>query len=74
MLWLGSYHIHVPAGDVEYNAPSLILHYIQHHGYQPPECFQTAVLECPEPGSPEYFAALKRISPYWAKIIRLIGH
>jgi hypothetical protein len=67
LLWLGSSDIIVPTGGTAYWAPSLILHYIQHHKYRPPECFQTAVLECPEPNSPDYFAAIKRVVPEFAR-------
>jgi hypothetical protein len=49
----------VPGDKVVYQAPCLILHYIRYHKYQPPECFCAAVLNCPKPGSAEYFAAIK---------------
>jgi len=60
---LGHTEIVVPGDGVVYQAPSLILHYIRWHRYLPPPCFIQAVLNCPEPGSQEYFAALKRIVP-----------
>ena len=62
-LFLGDTDIYVPGEDVVYVAPSLILHYIQHHQYQPPSCFVEAVLNCPEPLSEEYCAAITRIAP-----------
>jgi hypothetical protein len=62
-LGLGSSEIWVPGDKVVYRAPSLILHYIRHHKYQPPECFCVAALNCPEPGSAEYFAAIKESDP-----------
>jgi hypothetical protein len=49
----------VPGDKVVYQAPCLILHYIRYHKYQPPECFCAPVLNCPKPGSAEYFAAIK---------------
>lgn len=60
---LGSTDILVPSENAVYSVPSLILHYIRHHKYQPPECFCTAVLNCPEPGSAEYIAALGKFAP-----------
>jgi hypothetical protein len=55
--------IWVPEGLVLYQAPSLILHYICGHQYLPPACFVKAVLNCPEPGSQEYLAAVERVWP-----------
>lgn len=63
VLGLGSSEIRVPGDKVVYRAPSLILHYIRGHNYQPPECFCAAALTCPKPGSAEYFAAIKECDP-----------
>ena len=63
IIGLGSSDILVPSEKAVYSAPSLILHYIGHHKYQPPECFCAAVLNCPDPGSAEYIAALKGFAP-----------
>ena len=63
ILFLGDTDIYVPDEEVVYVAPSLVLHYIQHHQYQPPACFVEAVLNCPEPLSEEYCAAITRIAP-----------
>jgi hypothetical protein len=62
-LFLGDTDIYVPGEEVVYIAPSLILHYIQHHQYQPPSCFVEAVLNCPEPLSEAYCTAITRIAP-----------
>ena len=43
---------------VVYVAPALIVHYIDAHGYRPPDAFCDAVKVCPPMGSPEYFARL----------------
>lgn len=67
---VGSTEIIVPGGNAVFKAPSLILHYIDSHGYQPPECFCTAVAHCPEPGSEEYFEAILRIAPFYGKVLR----
>jgi hypothetical protein len=53
-LALGSSEILVPDDDVVYCAPNLILHYIRHHRYRPPECFCAALLKCPAVDSTEY--------------------
>ncbi len=69
VLSLGSSDILVPGETAVYCAPSLILHYVRRHNYQPPECFRAAVLECPKPGSTEYYSAIKQIAPDLAKRI-----
>lgn len=71
LLSLGSYDVFVPDSNTVYAAPSLILHYIRHHRYLPPKCFQTAVLECPAPGSADYFAAITRVAPEFARRLGL---
>lgn len=63
LLVLGSSEILVPGEDAVYEAPNLILHYILHHSYRPPECFSAAVLKCPEPDSSEYRERMVRIAP-----------
>ena len=63
VIGIGSTDIFVPGDEVVYMAPSLILHYIRDHEYLPPSCFLKAVLDCPEPLSQEYRAAIKRIAP-----------
>lgn len=63
VLNLGSSEIWVPGDKAVYRAPSLILHYLRHHKYQPPACFCEAVLNCPKPDSAEYVAAIKQIAP-----------
>jgi len=53
----------VPDKAVVYMSPALILHYIRVHQYLPPACFVAAVLNCPEPGSEEYRAAIRKMAP-----------
>jgi len=62
-LVLGNSDIFIPDDEAVYWAPNLILHYIRHHRYQPPECFCAAVLRCPPPDSPEYRERITRIAP-----------
>lgn len=46
----------VPASDLLYVAPQMVIHYVERHGYAPPPAFVSAVLDCPLPGTPEYAA------------------
>jgi len=62
-LTLGSSEILVPDDEAVYCAPNLILHYIRHHRYRPPECFCAAVLKCPAVDSGEYRERIKRNAP-----------
>lgn len=62
-LTLGSSEILVPDDDAVYCAPNLILHYIRHHRYRPPECFCAAVLKCPAPDTEEYRQRIRRVAP-----------
>ncbi len=58
---LGATEIYVPADEVMYSAPNLILHYMADHGYRPPQVFLEAVREV-DPQSPEYHAACDTFS------------
>jgi hypothetical protein len=53
---LGVWQIYVPDSDLMYEAPTLIVHYIEEHGYLPPDRFLDALRRA-DPGSPEYHAA-----------------
>jgi hypothetical protein len=50
----GSANLIVPRCDVLYMAPKLILHYMNAHGYRPPEEFCNAVAACPDTRSMDY--------------------
>lgn len=54
----GTANLGVPAGDVLFVAPEMVLHYIEQHGYLPPEEFIAAVIASPLPGTSEYAAAV----------------
>jgi hypothetical protein len=69
VLGLGDTDIFVPGDEVVYWASSLILHYIRRHRYAPPSRFVNAVLNCPDPRSQEYCAAIKRIAPEMASFL-----
>ena len=47
-------NIFVPTTGFVYVSPGGIDHYIEVHGYEPPESFTNAVLECPDPSSDEF--------------------
>jgi hypothetical protein len=66
-LLLGSAEIRVFAQNgLVYAAPDLIYHYVVEHHYQPPDEFIQAVLEGPQPGTPEYQELITPwIDPYY---------
>lgn len=53
-------NILVPAPDVLYVAPAMVVHYIEDHAYRPPREFLAAVLACPAPLTDAYYAELRR--------------
>ncbi len=55
----GGNNLFVPESTSVYVAPDLVQHYIEAHGYCPPEEFRAAVMRCPEMCSLEYFDAVK---------------
>src|SRR5262245_26073698 len=52
----------VPYGDKVFDAPEMVGHYVEEHGYAPPPEFVAAVLACPLPGTPEYASAVARFA------------
>lgn len=60
---LGVRNIFIPADGFLFVAPSLILHYIDSHGYSPPSEFQQAVVACPPTRSMEYLRAIVKNGP-----------
>ncbi len=55
----GVANLFVPADGVIYVSPELIVHYMNAHGYAPPEVFCRAVLACPPMRSMQYLKAIK---------------
>jgi hypothetical protein len=55
----GTSNLLVPADGVIYVAPELIVHYMNAHGYVPPDAFCRAVLACPPMRSMQYLKAIK---------------
>ncbi|HEU5101497.1 MAG TPA: hypothetical protein VFU22_20885 [Roseiflexaceae bacterium] len=60
---VGALNLYVPGDGFLYVMPSLALHYIQAHGYAPPQEFCEAVLRCPTMRSREYFEAIAANAP-----------
>jgi hypothetical protein len=50
----GVNNIFVPGEEFLFVCPELIVHYMNAHGYQPPDAFCAAVLRCPPMKSMEY--------------------
>ena len=50
----GMTNLFIPAAGVIYVCPELIVHYINSHGYAPPDVFCRAVLACPPMRSMQY--------------------
>jgi hypothetical protein len=58
----GERNLFIPAGGVVFVCPELIPHYMNAHGYRPPEEFCQAVLACPAMRSMPYFKALLAVA------------
>jgi hypothetical protein len=51
-------NLFIPTRGFVYVAPGRIDHYIEAHGYAPPESFVGAVMDCPAPASEEFRALM----------------
>jgi hypothetical protein len=51
---MGNNNVFVPGEGCVYSAPSMVAHYIDAHGYGPPDEFIAAVLRCPDMQSEAY--------------------
>lgn len=60
---IGVSNLWLPANGFLFVAPSLIVHYIDSHGYLPPAEFQKAVIACPPMRSMEYLKAILKNGP-----------
>jgi hypothetical protein len=56
----GVNNVFIPGDGILFVAPELILHYMNAHGYRPPEEFCCAITKCPDMATPEYRRALLR--------------
>ena len=60
---LGISNLFIPGDGVLYVAPSLVLHYIDAHGYGVPDVFADAVMDCPPMRSMDYLKLLVKCGP-----------
>lgn len=70
----GANNLFVPGEGCVYVAPSMIVHYVDAHGYDPPVIFWQAVTNCPEMGSKAYRQALILNGPSneeWARALSI---
>lgn len=63
VIYFGANNLFVPGESCIYVAPSMVVHYIDAHAYEPPEVFWEAVMNCPEMGSEAYIQALTANGP-----------
>jgi hypothetical protein len=67
----GSANLLVPGDRAIFACPELIAHYINEHGYQPPNVFLAAVSVCPPTDSEAYFLRLLEVGgPIWVDELR----
>src|SRR5205823_2146919 len=52
----------VPSGDLLFVFPDLIVHYVEQHGYKPPEEFIAALFRSPFPDTEEFQIITE---PFW---------
>src|ERR1051325_8031668 len=50
----------IPTEEALYIAPGMISHYIEAHGYRPPEGFIQAVMDCPAQASEEFMELIEK--------------
>lgn len=59
---IGAQNFGVPAADLLYIAPEMIVHYVEAHDYCPPLEFQEAVINSPLPETEDYQVLCE---PFW---------
>ncbi len=67
----GSANLFIPAYGTIYVCPEMIVHYMNAHGYAPPDVFCRAVLACPPMRSMPYLKAIKEYGG--ARLLRPSG-
>lgn len=60
-----SRNLFIPSAETIYLVPGMIIHYIEQHGYVPPQAFIEALRVCPPQGSGEFMALLKNFHVWW---------
>jgi hypothetical protein len=63
----GCLNLLIPTPRLLYVAPELVVHYIEDHGYRPPQEFIEAVLACPEQESEEFMRMLRPFERSWGE-------
>jgi hypothetical protein len=63
----GNSNVWIPCADWVFVAPGLILHYIEVHGYRPPDEFIDAVLAAPRQGSTEFHDLMQQFPAWWRR-------
>ncbi|HEY1081504.1 MAG TPA: hypothetical protein VGE29_04540 [Prosthecobacter sp.] len=58
-------NLFIPSPDTVYFAPGMIVHYIEQHGYLPPQAFIEAVRLCPPQGSDKFMLWMKDFGAWW---------
>jgi hypothetical protein len=61
----GLLNLLIPTGQLLYVTPGMVVHYIEDHGYRPPQEFIEAVMACPPQEAAAYSALLKPFEQCW---------
>ena len=75
VVYFGATNLYLPADGCVYVAPSMIAHYVDVHGYEPPAVFWEAVMNCPPMASETYKQALIANGPsneHWVRAVRAV--
>jgi hypothetical protein len=64
---VGWRNVWIPAKEVVYIAPQLVIHYVEAHNYRPPDGFIEAVIACPSQGSQEFRNKMRAFSAWWVE-------
>ena len=67
----GAANLFIPGDGTIYVTPEMIVHYMNAHGYAPPDVFCRAVLACPPMRSMQYLKAMKECGG--ARLLRPSG-
>lgn len=66
----GSRNLYIPGDGIAFVCPELIAHFMNAHGYRPPDEFCTAVLACPPMRSQSYLKSILQVA---RPLVRSIG-
>jgi len=65
-------NLFLPGEHLIYVAPESIVHYVDAHGYRPPDEFMDAVMRCPRTSSAKYFGAIRANGGEFARRVALV--